>query len=256
MEDEIKDPLMMSHFRNLHGGKRAFIIGNGPSLAEGQLEKLIGQHTFAMNNISDYWTETFPDTVWRPQYYYNSTMQAIRYRGWLDKANLAVDEAHIAFIRENSPIKMARNVCKFLFIGPRCNDCEHPIPKFSLDPSEWVANYRMSFWGVCQIAAFMGFRELILVGFDLGFQPWTEEQKKTEEDPNHFSKQYAGDFQWSKYLARRENFYHYHAHIELTHVFQQLGIKVINATIGGELEVYKRVDLDEVLGTPEFGRLI
>ncbi len=254
--DEIKDPLRMSDFKNLHGGKRLFVIGNGPSLKEGQLEKLEGRHTIAMNNIADYWTETMPETKWRPQYYYNSTMQAIRYRGWLDKANLAVDEAHIAFIRTHSPIKDARNVVRFNFIGPRCKNCSEPVPKFSLECDEWVANYRMSMWGVSQIANFMGFQELILLGFDLGFKPWTEEQKKTEEDPNHFSKKYAGDFQWSPYLARRENFYHYHAHIELTHAFKELGIRAYNATIGGELEVWPRIDLDEVLDTPEFGRLI
>lgn len=237
----MKDPIEMQQFKGLHNLKRVFMIGNGPSLKDVPMERLIGRHTFAMNNISDYWTTT--GSEWRPQYYFNYTTQVIRYRSWLDKANLAVDECHIAFIRKNSPIKDARNVCRFDGVRRQCDGCGIARPFFSTECDKRVGYYVMSMWGMAQIAAYMGFKEFILLGFDLGFQA----SGKKGEDPNHFAPGYAGGFRFSNYTARRDNFYHYEAHRHLQKALNRLGINVYNATPGSELELYPRLDLGKVL---------
>lgn len=51
--------------KDLHRGKRCFIIGNGPSLAIADLDRLQNEITFASNRI----TLAFEETDWRPSYY-------------------------------------------------------------------------------------------------------------------------------------------------------------------------------------------
>ena len=51
--------------KNIHKGKRAFILGNGPSLEIEDLDKLKNEITFASNKIY----LAFDQTDWRPTYY-------------------------------------------------------------------------------------------------------------------------------------------------------------------------------------------
>ena len=57
----------LSQFRNIHSGKRCFLIGNGPSLRASDLDTLhrAGEITFAFNRIYN----IFDQTEWRPTYY-------------------------------------------------------------------------------------------------------------------------------------------------------------------------------------------
>ena len=41
----------MKSYVNCHAGKRAFVIGNGPSLRDTDLHKLAGEVTFGSNRI-------------------------------------------------------------------------------------------------------------------------------------------------------------------------------------------------------------
>ena len=243
--------LNIRYFENLHPGKRAFLIGNGPSLRDTPLHLLNEEVTFALNNISDYWEDTFPDTTWRPQYYYNTTAQALRYKGWLEKANKAVDECHIAFVRANMPIVIKSNVCVLNVFVKRCGTCSAPAAGWSDNLSIGLMHYRMSMWGMAQVAAYMGIKKMYFLGCDLGFSADTDDNI----DPNHFSDKYKGDFHWSPYLARRENFYHQEAHMGMAEALKKRGIEAYNATPGGELEAYPRVDLEDVL-KEEYTRII
>jgi hypothetical protein len=230
-------------FKDLHFNKRAFLIGNGPSLKDTPLHLLNDEVTFSLNNISDYWEYTHPDTTWRPQYYYNTTAQAIRYRSWSDKANKAVKECHIAFIRDNMPIDIRENVCILNVFVKQCETCKTPIPGWSSDLTIGLMHYRMSMWGMAQLATYLGIKKIYLLGCDLGFVSDTNDNI----DPNHFSDNYKGEFHWSTYLTRRENFYHQEAHQQMAKVLKDRGIEVFNATPGGELEAYPRVSLDDAL---------
>jgi hypothetical protein len=58
--------LRLRDCRDLHEGKTAFIIGNGPSLTLDDLERLKGRLTFASNKIF----LAYEATDWRPDYYF------------------------------------------------------------------------------------------------------------------------------------------------------------------------------------------
>ncbi len=40
--------MSVAEFKNKYAGKRAFLIGNGPSLVRTPLDRLCGEYTFAM----------------------------------------------------------------------------------------------------------------------------------------------------------------------------------------------------------------
>ena len=64
-EDRRKNDERLYALKDLHCGKRCFIIGNGPSLAMADLDRLQDEITFASNRI----TLAFEETRWRPTYY-------------------------------------------------------------------------------------------------------------------------------------------------------------------------------------------
>jgi hypothetical protein len=99
-----------------------------------------------------------------------------------------------------------------------------------------------------QLACFMGIREIYLIGVDFNFtlsDKTGEENKRkiyiSEGERNHFHPNYRkpGErwhepelhYQEKSYLAARE-------------VVQQLGGQIFNATRGGKLEIFQRVDFD------------
>jgi uncharacterized Rossmann fold enzyme len=61
----IKYSKKLKSFKDIHKGKRCFIIGNGPSLKMEDLDKLKNEYTFAANKIY----LAFEETDWRPTYY-------------------------------------------------------------------------------------------------------------------------------------------------------------------------------------------
>jgi hypothetical protein len=105
----------------------------------------------------------------------------------------------------------------------------------------------MSIWGVSQVALYMGIKKIYFLGCDLGWKPTDMKGR----EPNHMSDAYAGAFHWSKYLAARENFYQPEGHRLLNDIFKKNGVEAYNATVGGDLEIYPRVDIHEVLSNPE-----
>ena len=55
----------ISELENIGLGKRIFLIGNGPSLNDMNLDLLENEDTLAMNRID----LLYPNTKWRPTYY-------------------------------------------------------------------------------------------------------------------------------------------------------------------------------------------
>jgi len=61
-----EDDRWIRSLKDKHRGKRAFILGNGPSLQVADLDRLKGEITFASNKIY----LAFGQTEWRPTYYF------------------------------------------------------------------------------------------------------------------------------------------------------------------------------------------
>jgi hypothetical protein len=103
---------------------------------------------------------------------------------------------------------------------------------------------------VCiQLAYHMGFSEVYLLGIDHNYaRPAHVESKGTVwtshgDDPNHFHPQYFGTGRrWhDPRVDRMEK-----AYVRAREVFHKRGRRIANATIGGRLEVFERVDYDQL----------
>ncbi len=309
-------------------GERIFVIGNGPSLKETPLELISDEHTLAMNKINLIYRET----SWRPSIYYYSQAN---FRGGdpsSGEVNLSeekrkfiqenIDDGRLCFLNavhestfgeennlfyirtrelKNDPIDDERGLHARSLYEVREANPEDLLQFWSDDINRVVYTYH-SMYGAFQVATFLGFKEVYLLGCDLGFDvhnphmifedgldpirfvqenggdnmgylracwekgpllgslvngvayklltsPAAGVQKllarKVEKmrDPNHFSPGYRSQPKDNRYANREIA----KSHMVFNKVASEKGIKVYNATPGGELEVYPRVDLREVV---------
>ena len=222
----------LADFNSAYKGERLFLLGNGPSLNDTPLEMLSGEHTFAMNNIA----AIYPKTSWRPSFYFNI---AWKIRKELALASIALGIP--SFVRANSPFPDTQNLLR-LRVESRLAPTGHKLsrtPQWSHDSEECVVSYRMSAYGLVQLAIWMGFESIYMLGMDLSFS--------TNPSKCHFTDKYDGAFEWSPRLVAYENYWHRVAHEWVRWYANLSEARVYNATIGGNLEVYPRVDLLEVL---------
>ncbi len=225
--------------KNKHKGQRCFIIGNGPSLRITDLDRLKGEITFASNKIY----LTFDQTDWRPTYY--------------------VVEDSLVAQQNYDEINSLQGFPKFF---PNCMKLWVPVfkdgiyyevvwedfyPKFpgfginALDKLYWGATVTYT---CMQFACFMGIKEIYLIGVDFDFslpkRIGEENQRRiyfSEGERNHFHPDYhkPGEKWHEPKLHHQEK-----AFLAAREAVQQRGGQIFNATRGGRLKIFPRVDFD------------
>nr|WP_321442506.1 hypothetical protein [uncultured Cohaesibacter sp.] len=95
----------------------------------------------------------------------------------------------------------------------------------------------------------MGFTEVYLIGMDFSYVIPKEHKREgdlitsTTDDPNHFHKDYFGKGKtWKDPKLERVALNYRQAKL----AYEAVGRKVYNATIGGELEIFQRVDYNSL----------
>ena len=116
---------------------------------------------------------------------------------------------------------------------------QHPIG-FSKDISKVVYSGQTVTYSMIQFAAYMGFKEIYLIGVDCNYS--SNNSVITQDsyfDPRLFNSQrsYAAPEVDTNLLA----------YARAKEVCDREGIKIYNATRGGKLEIFERADLDKVL---------
>lgn len=222
--------------QGVHKGKRCFIIGNGPSLNHIDLKLMANEFTFGVNAIYT----NYENMGFYPSFYV------------VEDIFVAEDRAH-----EINEYHQSRK-----FYGNYLRYCLKPdadtywlnvklygrykgFPKFSENASRMVfAGGTVSY--ICmQLAFYMGFEEVYLVGFDHSYTIPKEALTKgtsitsTGDDPNHFNKDYFGKGKrWHDPKVDRME----EAYKRAREHYENNGRKIYNATFGGKLEVFERVD--------------
>ena len=173
----------LNTFKDIHEDEKVFMVGTGPSLTYEMLDQLEGQYTFAMNNIAI----AFPHTKWRPYYYLNVSRSLLKYGHWAKCATEAVQTAkHTFYWCRNLPHagRAEHADCKFTLLS-----C-HNYPVFELDCWENVSRFGSSMFTALQLAIYMGFRRIYLIGCDLGYLDGADPTKM--RDNAHFDNDYLG----------------------------------------------------------------
>lgn len=219
---------------NLGHGKRCFIIGNGPSLDISDLEKLVDEDTFATNEIY----RIFPKTTWRPTYY----LVKDRYSKTDGKDIDHLDVKHI-FVGDYYLRYHEVNRKDIICLHEHYTLNEREIP-FSTDLKKCFYSSSTVTYGLMQIAAYMGYSEVYLLGLDHNYS--FEFDKKgnvinTGTSKAHFFKdEVPEDIIANTYGMTR-------AYESFKKYASEHGIVVKNATRGGKLEVFERIDFDSLV---------
>lgn len=238
------DKTKIKSFASLHKGERCFIIGNGPSLNKIELNRLKDECTFGVNSIFLKSNEVIPSYYVVEDYHvahdnseaisnFNGPVKFIprNYKHWIksDKNTLYYN-MNTGYYQEFSP--------------------HYKIPRFSVDFSK-RAYCGQSVTMIClQLAYYMGFQTVYLIGMDFNYViPQSAKLEpggvilSTEDDPNHFDSSYFGKGKrWhDPHLDRVGRTYHF-----IKGVYEADGRKIINATVGGKLEIFERKKFDEL----------
>jgi len=237
-----------SNFSDLKGafeGKRVFIVGNGPSLNKHDLSLLKDEYSIAVNGI---FYKTKSDG-YKPTFYVVEDRHVMQDN--IEEINLFDVEYKFFPVDYKNLIKNKKNV-KFFRMDKGYYNSTSPyfsIPRFSCD-----ANHKL-FCGQSvtminlQLASYLGFSEVYLIGMDHSYVIPVdatvdgEEIISNSDDPNHFHPDYFGKGKkWhDPHLDRVERTYSY---IKL--VYESQGKVLKNATVGGSLEVFERIDYDSL----------
>lgn len=209
--------------------RRAFILGNGPSLRHTDLSLLRNEFTFGLNRIYLLFAElgfstsclvSVNDLVLEQC---AAEMQALngiprfltwRARGWFP-AN-----PEIYYLDTD-------------FTGPE---------NFSGDAQGRLFEGFTVTYVALQLAYYLGFREVVLVGVDHNFvTQGTPNQAVVSqgEDPNHFAPNYFGQgFRWQlPDLVGSERAYHL-----ARRAYEADGRRILDATVGGKLTIFPKAE--------------
>ena len=218
--------------RNAHRGERCFIIGNGPSLRDTDLTRLNGKLTFGVNRVYLLFDQLGFHTT-----YYVSINDLVVEQCATDIA--ALQSTKFIAWHANRHFRRLADDMVFLYTtytGPRFAD--------DLSGRIWegatVTNVAL------QIAFFLGFQQAILVGVDHSFSTKGSPNQtvvSSGADPDHFSPEYFGrGFRWQlPDLATSEAGYRL-----ARDAFARAGREVLDATIGGKLNIFPRVAYDSL----------
>lgn len=233
--------------KNKYYGKRCFIIGNGPSLNKHDLSSLQNEYTFGVNGIF-YKTE---EMGFKPTFYVVEDNHVIDDN--LEKINEYECLYKFFPLEHKKKIKTTKNI---LYFDYECgfynqNSPFYSKPRFSFDCSEYTYAGQTVTYTNLQIAYFLGFKEVYLIGMDFTYSVPTSThiQGNTyiskEDDVNHFHPSYFGKGKkWHDPKLDRVAL-----NFELANkVYNESGRKIYNLSIGGELNIFERKDWFSVVG--------
>lgn len=300
-----------SDMYNKYSEDRLFLIGNGPSLKETPLDALEGEYSLAMNKIN----RIYNQTNWRPSIYFftQAKLNSNKQENVEEHINMGIpcfinSKHEEIFGKEDNIYYINANELKYNPTKSRNNLHELDITKINNMPIEdlldfWsddifnVVNTYHSMYGAFQVANYLGFSEIYLIGCDLGLTDYTPHMIfKTDIDPLDYNS--IGTFVKDSYnqnilikstvnalafklyfitsgktrsyihrlLNNSDEINHFDdgyqtkpknssndgyeitkSHVVAKRILDHKGVQVYNATLGGELDVYQRVDFRELI---------
>lgn len=221
----------LTEFKNKYQGERCFIIGNGPSLKNTDTSKLKDEYTFGMNRIY----LAFPDWGFKTSFFVSIN-------------NLVIEQCVDDIEALDMPKFLTWRSREWITPGENTNflHTTYTGPKFSPDVRRRVFEGATVTYVAMQLAFHMGFEEVILIGVDHNFKEKGEANKTVVsqgDDESHFDARYFGKgFKWQlpdldmsevAYTMARES-------------YKQAGRKIVDATVGGKLQVFEKVPYESL----------
>lgn len=226
--------LPLRSLKDKYSGERCFIVATGPSLTIKDLELLKNELCFSMNSIC----KLYDDTSWRPSFYGIQDRHVfLKLKEVTEKyfvnysCTFVTDEIYnlLSSAVQDKVIKFPFNVAYHRYEQEFGNF----YSKFSDNAYGIVYDGYSITYSLLQIAVYMGFKEIYLLGCDCNYP---------KGQRNHIVE--------SGYIDKNAHLNHdkmMTGYIEAKKYADEHGIKIINCTRGGMLEVFPRMTLEEVL---------
>lgn len=217
----------LKQLKNSHFGEKCFIVGNGPSLQIKDLERIKSFYSFAANRIY----KIFDETSWRPNCFccQDPTILRNNYREF----------SNINILKIISPIGFRKyNVKNAIYFFKDNKDyLLRKSPKFSEDISKCIYDGFTITYTMIQIAVYMGFETIILIGNDFNYDV---------DSGNILGSSYMSSkmIQNGVNTALPDYEYWKLAFYQARIYAEKNNIKIINATRGGKLDIFERKNLD------------
>lgn len=225
-----RNAALLAPYRDKYLGERCFLIANGPSLKKVNLSLLKNEHVICMNRAYLLFDEIgfVPDL-------FVCVNELVLEQFAKDIQSLNT----VKFINWNRRKLFSFLDDKTFFIKPSLGLQD----KFSPDLSKSVGSGGTVTFVALQIAFYLGFREVIIVGLDHNFTekgtPNKTETRTSEVDSSHFHPNYfPKGMKWQlPDLLRSEMSYQL-----ARNFFEAHGGQIIDATDGGKCNVFRKVD--------------
>ena len=238
---------VFQQYKDKHKGERVFLVANGPSLAQTNLDLLKNENTIAMNRISMIYNS---NKKWRPTYYLFSSTNVRPDKPWgqewTNSVRTAISEERTTsfiasmFQQYIDPRGEFPNVKWFSSMSENKPTKEGIISEscFSTDVVDRIDKSGTTMNLALQLCYHMGFTEIVFVGADLG---WSKDLGSTS-DPNHFAESYRA------HIPNPEKVNHQMRNIHslaMRHFEQKdPNIKMYNASLKTVLDVYPIIDYE------------
>lgn len=222
----------LRRFHNCHAGEDCFILGNGPSLGKMDLEPLQQFYTFGQNKIYLLFEKVNPDL------------------SYLVAANpFVIEQSKAEFEAMACPVFLSYTAAKGCIANKPHIHRLHTLNVWSFyeDITHPICEGHTVTFVSLQLAYYMGFRRVFLIGVDHSFKQQGqshEVQVYEGEDENHFHPDYFKGQKWQLAdVYGSEVSYHL-----ANYFYQKDGRQIFDATPGGKLTVFPKLDFEEVIG--------
>jgi len=240
-------------FRDCHKGQRCFVIGNGPSLKEQDLSPLANEITFVANYFH---LHPIISAAWQPAYYCLSDPAYFDGREPIESIRDIVAKIRSASFFVPHHASNFLNTSKALpddrtyYVG-MCGGLENEFSEIP-DLTTVIPGAQTVVQLAIMVAMFMGCTRIYLMGLD---HDWLTQCGVTN---NFYSKDSvrnqpaATDWNYKSLMEAVTTIWHvYEMHQKIA---TKHGIKIINVTHGGFLDVFERARYEDVIAEPESER--
>ena len=227
------DPAPLKALHNKYKDKPLIVVGNGPSLNNTPLDSFVGVPSIGMNKIDLIYSRT----EWRP-----SVVVCLN--------NLVARQHQDVFVNSELPVFVAwkarwllkaRNRSRLAYFNTTLSN------HFSKNAVEGFGSSATVTYIALQLAYWMGANPVILLGVDHSFKYTGEKrtyQKRDGDDVNHFDPNYfkSGSYWGTPDLEQSEIEYQM-----VKDAFENDSRSVFDATVGGKLNVFEKIGIDQAL---------
>jgi hypothetical protein len=242
----------MQSLKDKYSGQRCFIMGNGPSLNQTRIELLKNETIWGFNKIY----LLFDKIIWRPKFYVTNDRRLTQH----------ISKEIIVLIKQlprskfffpdiflSSEINGTNNNIYWYNEKPWNEEINSGLALLSCDPSEFIVNTATVTIVGLQLAVYLGFNPIYLIGCDtsysvlpsVSFENGNPEMliSTADDDNNHFVSNYSG--KGDKWTAPNVPLM-VRQYEEAKKIADESNIMIYNATVGGQLEVFPRLDFESL----------